>query len=203
MASATPPDPAVFFAPHQDDETLSMGASIVDHVQADREVIVVLLTDGGNTGVKDQYATWSNVNDLIAERDREFIAAVTRMGATPVIWKVNGVRAHDGSLTTAQASAAMMYYKGLYPDGSFKTMSNLDPEPDHAHAGNALRDLSYPDKRYYLKRADWGLASGSYSGQHNMREALLDYAPVGWLSVESAFHTEFTATGGSKNKYTS
>lgn len=44
--------PAVYFVPHQDDETLSMSVDILRHIAAGRETHIVLFTDGGNTGAR-------------------------------------------------------------------------------------------------------------------------------------------------------
>lgn len=40
--------PAIFYAPHQDDETIGLAGWIVEHKNAGRPVILVLLTDGYN-----------------------------------------------------------------------------------------------------------------------------------------------------------
>lgn len=185
-------DPAVFFTPHQDDETLSMGASIVQHVQAGRQVIVVLLTDGSASGVAPRYPT---IEQFVAERDREFNASVSRMGATPVI---RADRAPDQGLTIAYAQSVIQEYVNMYPAGSFKTMSEYDASPDHSNLGKALRKVTgTSDKRWYVKRTEWGTTSGSYTAYYDLKEEFLDYAPVGWLSVYNEFRTGFTQ---SRNK---
>src|ERR1035437_1374650 len=101
MSSAPParslvapsPNYAYFFTPHQDDETLSMGAAIKEHVAAGRKVYVVLLTDGGASAVCSTYPTRAA---CVTERDREFLAAVYSLGATPII---PSDRMADGTLT--------------------------------------------------------------------------------------------------------
>ncbi|HCU50473.1 MAG TPA: hypothetical protein DGG94_11845 [Micromonosporaceae bacterium] len=42
--------PVLFFAPHQDDETLLMGVEIVRHVSAGRQAIVICAGDGSKSG---------------------------------------------------------------------------------------------------------------------------------------------------------
>jgi LmbE family N-acetylglucosaminyl deacetylase len=182
-------DPAVFFTPHQDDETLSMGASIVQHVAAGRQVIVVLLTDGGASGVRSLYPS----DDVfIGERDREFNAAVKRMGGTPVI---RADRAHDGQLTIDYAQSVIQEYVDQYPAGSFKTMSEFDASPDHSNLGKALKNVSgTKDKRWYVKRTEWGTTGGTYTDYYDLNQVFLDYAPVGWLSVYSEFRAGFVQT---------
>ena len=46
----------VFVAAHQDDELLSMGSSIVSHVQAGYRVYVIPATDGQATGARFKVA---------------------------------------------------------------------------------------------------------------------------------------------------
>jgi hypothetical protein len=41
--------PAIFYIPHQNDETLSKGVAITQHLDAGREVIAVLYTDGAGS----------------------------------------------------------------------------------------------------------------------------------------------------------
>jgi LmbE family N-acetylglucosaminyl deacetylase len=169
--------PAIFFTPHQDDEVLSMGAAIKEHVQAGREVIVVLCTDGAASAVGSRYPS---VEEFVAERDREFTTAVHRMGATPVIAENRG---RDSMLTVVEAEAIIRPYALQYPTGSLKTMTYYDDHPDHAACGQALKNLKFADSRYYIKREQWGSINGNYTGGYNLRQELLDYAPVAWLSV--------------------
>lgn len=185
-ALTLPTGPAVFFTPHQDDETLSMGASIVQHVRAGRTVYVVLLTTGQNSWVHTLYPS---TEVFIAERDREFVAAVKAMGAIPVI---PAERAVDGQLTVAFAESVMQQWIAKYPDGSFKTMSETDAHPDHAAAGQALRATGVVDARWYVKRTEWATnPKGGFTAYENLQTPFLAYAPVGWLSVNSEFQFGF------------
>lgn len=172
--------PAIWFSPHQDDEVNSMGVHIKYHVAAGRRCIVVLMTDGGASGVCPRYPSRE---EFVAERDREFTTAVTRMGAEPVIRQD---RMPDGTLTEEYALSVMQEYYAQYPNGSFKTMTDQDNHPDHAALGRALRQSDIEDARYYVKREQWREISGHYIVPDNpddLRDELLDYAPVAWLSV--------------------
>ena len=187
MATAKISDsPAFFFTPHQDDETLSMGASIKEHVASGRKAIVVLLCDGGGSFVRDRYPSRE---EFVKERDREFVAACRALGAQPVIMRD---RAHDMELTVEYAQSVIQDYVDAYPGGSFKTMSEHDGHPDHAALGKALRRVTgTKDKRWYVKRVEWERTGGRFTGYHNIRSALLAYAPVGWISVRQSFEREF------------
>jgi LmbE family N-acetylglucosaminyl deacetylase len=176
--------PAIFFSPHQDDEVLSMGASLKEHVQAGREVIVVLCTDGSGSTVGPRYPS---IAEFVKERDREFTTAVHRMGATPVI---PANRGRDSQLTVAEAEALIQPYAMKYPTGSLKTMSPWDNNTDHANLGQALRNLKFPDSRYYIKTEQRNEIDGWYTQtKQNLRQELLDYAPVAWLSVRHSCET--------------
>lgn len=172
--------PAIWFVPHQDDEVLSMGAAIKQHARAGRRCIVVLMTDGSNSGVKGRYPS---EEEFVAERDREFNRAVKQMGAEPVI---RADRAEDGFLTIAWALGVMQEYASQYPDASLKTMTPHDNHSDHANLGRALQQLDHPDKRYYVKRSQWDEISGKMTAVEDLRTELLDYAPVAWLSTRSS-----------------
>ena len=43
----------IYFAPHQDDELLSMGVDICNSIKKGKDVHVVLCTDGSSSGVKN------------------------------------------------------------------------------------------------------------------------------------------------------
>lgn len=45
--------PAIFYSPHQDDESIGMAGAIREHKEAGRSVHLVLLTNGINQGLLD------------------------------------------------------------------------------------------------------------------------------------------------------
>lgn len=183
--------PAIFLSPHQDDETLSMGASIVQHVRAGREVLVVLMCDGSGSGVHKIYP---DRDTFVAERDREFKAAVHALGATPII---RPDRVPDTTLTVEWAKSVIQEYHQKYPHASFKTMSDRDrsnpesAEADHYLLGQALRETGIKDARYYVRARSWDSIAGKFTAYENIQRSLLAYAPVGWLSVHSDFEFNF------------
>lgn len=108
-AQASPGCTAVFLSPHQDDETLSMGAAIEEHVKGrgGSKVCVALMTTGRNSGAKLHFdesrqfipaagrttpyydhEVWSIAKGLAPNqavkfgqaRDQEFILALLRQG---------------------------------------------------------------------------------------------------------------------------
>jgi LmbE family N-acetylglucosaminyl deacetylase len=138
------PNPAIYFVPHQDDESLTMAADIRAHVKAGRKVILVMVTKGDATGAwkptMPLCATYHVCLDsagVIAARNREFIAAAARLGVPKADIRWAGLQ--DGVLTFAQAGTLIGQYVRAYPGASFKTMSWLDDHPDHRALGEALR----------------------------------------------------------------
>jgi LmbE family N-acetylglucosaminyl deacetylase len=187
--------PAIFLTPHQDDETLFMGAAIREHVAAGRPVLVVLLTDGGASGVCQQM--FGSREDCVAERDREFIAAVTALGATPVIPED---RMADGTLTGAYTAEVIRRLSIQYLHASFKTISEYDSlHADHRAVGRGLYAAYLwgytDDARWYLRYDDQPTYAGTCTRQYDINSALDLYRPVGWASVPAEFQRAWNSSG--------
>jgi LmbE family N-acetylglucosaminyl deacetylase len=157
---ATSWGPAIYFVPHQDDETLTMGADIAAHYRAGREIIVVQVTDGAESGVRAEMCAQKGicltVAEIVAARNSEQLAAMQHLAPTARIEYAN---LPDASLTVATASALIAKYVARYPTASFKTMSWLDDHPDHRALAYALRDMCSRipshDCRYEQFRRYW------------------------------------------------
>ena len=127
----------IYYIPHQDDEVITFGVSIHDHVVKGYDVHVVLLTDGANSAVRNQLDLTKEEFSLA--RDREFDKAVDILGVDAK--NVVKTNYSDGSLKIEQVEAVMKEYMEKYPNASHKTFSYLDPHPDHANAGVSLKNL--------------------------------------------------------------
>lgn len=205
MVACAPPSNAatlgdvIFLTPHQDDESLTMGAAIKQHVQAGRRVYVILLTDGGASGVcKTMFGTTAQDRaDCVAERDQEFWGAVSSQGAIPVI---PTDRMADGTLTGAYTAEVIRKWALAHPNASFKTMSEYDSiHPDHRAAGRGLYAAylwGYTgDARWYVRREDQAVHAGSCTPRLDIDSALNYYYPrpgeprsgVGYASVAGEF----------------
>lgn len=143
--SAAPPraqSPIVFYVPHQDDETLSMGAVIREHVLNKREVHVVLVTDGSASGAKAKVEAklghTITVEEFVKARNNEFLAALEKLGVQKRRVYFEGLK--DGALTYDQAGTVISKYQGLYPTAGHYTISWKDDHNDHAQLGLHLRD---------------------------------------------------------------
>lgn len=99
-AQAAVTAPAIYLVPHQDDDILSYGADMKNHIINGRRVIAVLLTDGSESGVC--YTAYGNGQDITKQRydgglsaaartqcklarDAEFTKSMNLLGVEPVI----------------------------------------------------------------------------------------------------------------------
>lgn len=127
----------IYYIPHQDDEVITFGVSIHDHVVKGHEVHVVLLTDGANSAVRKQLDLTKE--EFSEARNREFDKAVEILGVD----HHNVVKKNfsDGALEVEQVEAVIKEYTEKYPNAAHKTFSYYDPHSDHANAGKALKNL--------------------------------------------------------------
>lgn len=182
-------NPAIFYTPHADDETLSMGLDIANHVEAGREVIIVLMTKGASKGmldilngvVHDNVAGYRHdpvreaykhgvLTSLTAGQSRinEFIGAagayrLLTTGSQKVTVDVQNY--DDGALTVDQAKTVMSRYDAMYPRASHKTMTYTDPHRDHKACGEALKSLrdegALTDARWYVQNENRGVTAAA------------------------------------------
>ena len=156
----------VFYAPHPDDETLSMCVLIANHVRVGRKVHVVLLSDGRTSGalaavnarLAAEHLPGLTLAQFGAARVREFRAACARLG-------VPAANVHHenlpGLLTVASTTPVFRAYQARYPDAGHYTMSWTDPFGDHGGPGEALRRLrladpvAFFDTRWVVYRIHW------------------------------------------------
>jgi hypothetical protein len=167
--------PAIFYTPHQDDETIGMGASIAEHTRLGRPVYIVLLTNGANMGMlgylREKYNENATMEDLTRARNNELVAACVAMGVDRV-YVANGGRGYDDQAignagspgwisTKDEFKNTMLYFAKLFPNASQKTVSgncdsynsNCDKMPAHQAAATAMHELyntgAIADARFY------------------------------------------------------
>lgn len=135
----------VYIVPHQDDEVLTYGASILADVEEGYTVEVVLATRGQasvartNPTLVNRLGYTPTLEQFSAARDREFIAAVERMGATPVVLPY-AQRQPDGGSTAAGVEAVA---RAAVPGGADLVcgIAPSDPAADHRNTGHAAAAL--------------------------------------------------------------
>jgi LmbE family N-acetylglucosaminyl deacetylase len=173
----------IFYAPHADDETLSLGVAVAQAAEAGATVALVLLTDGSAELSAlaalngDALCAWHGLHhDPAAEgyaagrldaqgmgaaRSAEFARAAAALGAVPQLTRVLAHR--DGGLAIADARMAILAMEqeaGLPRPFHHHTMSfEFDDHPDHLAAGHALRELAAAGvvarASWYVKRSFW------------------------------------------------
>lgn len=190
---------AVFFVPHQDDETLSMGAAIAAHVAAGRDVRVVLLGDGTESGVRPALCTQQSIclteAAFGAARDREFLRATTALGVPES--HIYFEHAKEGQLRYVVGPIIDKYIARFGPRATYSTMSWLDAHPDHYALGYTLNNRAVrgiiATARFYHFQRYWAFVptprSGFYAGAPAVETAAAAYsvwAPEsGWYAIGS------------------
>lgn len=134
----------VYVTPHQDDETLSMGASIRKHLESGlHDVHVLLLTAGSGSGA--QAVVGLSDADFSAARDDELLRACRALGVRRgnVHFASNRVVGKT-TLSVCEAQSAIAAFVADHPGAWVKTYSNRPASgrhADHVNAGQAAVNL--------------------------------------------------------------
>ncbi|HEY6795477.1 MAG TPA: PIG-L family deacetylase [Kineosporiaceae bacterium] len=145
----------VFYTPHPDDETLSMGVLIAAATSRGDRVIVVCLTDGRTSGAirdinarlaADHDAPALTADDLGQARDGELRRATGALGVHPddvVLAHLDAPGSDGGAIVTvAEAEQVVRFFAARYPGATHTTMSDVaERQQDHLDAGVALHRL--------------------------------------------------------------
>jgi LmbE family N-acetylglucosaminyl deacetylase len=127
------------FSPHQDDETLTPGATIRALAEQGHRVWVILMTNGINSGARD--ATGLSREEFSAARDDEFRRATRALGVHPDRIEISTLRTPDGELTVQAAEDIIADWLARHPGAWVKTTTNLGAvgvqHEDHRAAGQA------------------------------------------------------------------
>lgn len=159
--------PKVFYlVPHQDDELLTFGPSLLNHAKGNNDVHMVLMTDGSSTsaikGINNKLLEEGKApitkQELSIARDREFREMAMIFGLDESkVWTYDYV---DGQLTKEDVRGIIEDILAVYPDARIKTTSYLDWHNDHKVAGQALQEMYdegiVKDARFYLKNSQFG-----------------------------------------------
>lgn len=177
----------IFYSPHQDDETLFAGVSIMNHLADGYDVHVVLVTDGKASGARNKlngswYCNWHNKyhspskenygDGTVSEtefrnaRDTEFRASLKELGVKDSNVHIASSRYADGTLTVAEAKSVIQSYASQYPEARHMSMTYSDVHPDHAACGTALLQLkdagTIDDVRWIVKIEEQSFTPGVY-----------------------------------------
>ena len=164
-ALSTASKPAVFFSPHQDDEILSMGSALVEHVNAGRDTHVVLMGRGDGTVVRTRdmpplLGYTPTPFHMGSVRDREFRCTVDRLGARAHVGPYEE-RLPEKGFTVQDCMDLVRAWVARFPGADVKTHSPYGSNPDHRAAGEAVRQLHLNGElpyapRYYVSPWDRG-----------------------------------------------
>ncbi len=148
---------ALFFAPHQDDELLTMGAYACEAIARGVDCHAVLCSDGSRSCVRGVLADGQTCGkhpgehsfdlDLDAfsdARDREFLASCQAIGYRPSRIHFHPDRAIDGQLSVAKAREIIQHHLRIFPHAEVCTISPVagaDQHRDHKALGQAALEL--------------------------------------------------------------
>lgn len=192
MAKANPnaKSNVVYYIPHQDDEALTFGVSIMAHLKGGHNVHVVLLTDGAASAVRKKLNMTEK--EFTAARNREFALSLKNMGVKKA--NIHYMNYKDSQLTVSNVDKVVRSFEKKYPKAKHKTFSWTDSgNHDHSNAGKALVSLQkkkvVSDARYYVRRGDnpkgLRLTTDRYQSVH---------API-YKKVSKAYSTYNPKTG--------
>lgn len=148
----------LYFAPHQDDELLTMGIDISTSIKKNHTVHVILCTDGSKSYVRkvlnngktcskhEGVHTYELTEEEFTQaRDREFFGSCAALGVPSENVHIYENRFVDGSLSAGNAEAAIRHYLKLYGDDCIvcTICSNTGPtqHKDHKSLGKAAENL--------------------------------------------------------------
>jgi LmbE family N-acetylglucosaminyl deacetylase len=141
------PNMSIFYAPHADDEVLSLGPSILRQIDKGNEVAVVLLSHGEasqsfhtvNKNLEEQNLPSLTREEFGEARVKEFKTAVKRLGV-----KEENVFIYDlpdGDINKNMVGEIIQEMNSKFPDARHHALSYNDPHSDHAASGAALKEL--------------------------------------------------------------
>lgn len=148
----------LYFAPHQDDELLTLGIDICSSVLHRDDVHVILCTDGSKSNMRKVIANGQScskheglhtydlsVDEFIQARDREFTGSCIALGVKPDHIHIPEDRDTDGSLTQSKAQALIQRYLSLLGEDALvcthSPLSGPTQHRDHRTLGQAADQL--------------------------------------------------------------
>jgi LmbE family N-acetylglucosaminyl deacetylase len=160
----------LFFTPHQDDEVLSMGNSIIEHAKIS-DTHVILCSDGSKSSVRKVlkedgtcsfhlgfHGYYLTEKEFSSYRDTEFKESCEALGVKKENIHADNDRAVDGSLTKEKARKMILSYLEKYPNAKVKTVSpfgDMMTQNDHRALGEAALELyeegKIKDLRFYIE----------------------------------------------------
>ncbi|MCT8137650.1 PIG-L family deacetylase [Anaerobacillus sp. CMMVII] len=138
----------IFYAPHPDDEVLTMGMAILQQMSEGHDVHIVLLTRGGaskrarrevNEKLEAEGRTPLTVEQFMDAREKEFHLALTKLNIDKE--NVHVFDYPDAALQATDVKEVMINFETKYPGAYHHGFTYYDPHKDHKATGEALREL--------------------------------------------------------------
>ena len=130
-------DTVIYYIPHQDDEVITFGVSIYSNINDEKNVQIVLLTDGSASKIRGVLNMTPEI--FTTARDKEMSLALQALGVD--LSNLHKQNFKDGELKVEQVEEVIKHFANKYPNASHKTFSYYDPHPDHSNAGNAIKNM--------------------------------------------------------------
>ena len=168
-------DITLYFAPHQDDELLSMGISVMNSIE-NSETHVILCSDGSKSNIRKVlnnkrfckhhfsfHIYKLSVEEFVNARDMEFINSCKSLGVSDCNIHIDEDRTIDGSLSIEKAKDIMIKYLDKYENAKVRTITPFgcdDQHIDHKNLGYAaielynegkIKDLEFYIEPYFYK----------------------------------------------------
>lgn len=195
----------IFYVPHQDDDLLTMGVGIRNHINGGHNVHVVMLTDGAASAVRTKMGMTKEA--FTKARNKEFALAMKALGVNSD--NLDYRMFQDGKMTVSQVKSVIKEYELLYPNAKHKSYSYTDSHVDHKNSGTALNQMlsagEVTDARFYVRRGT-ATPSGKRlfteryrtsdkstmlagSAAYKRNRPWLGYYGIGYRSVPQSFKT--------------
>lgn len=160
LYASGPKKTALFFIPHQDDETLTFSPAIQRYIKDGYDVHVILSTDGISSSVRENILNGNSVCNIHNERhnfkiskteftrlrDKECTQALITLGVKQENIHISRFAVKDGTLDKDRAKTIISDYLEQYPNSKIFTISNMSQNVtgghnDHYTLGIAAKEL--------------------------------------------------------------
>lgn len=158
----------LYFAPHQDDELLTMGIDICSSLRNNMDVHIVLCTDGSGSVIREKLGDGKtckkhagthsyklSAEDFVYARDCEFQESCKFLGIIKQNIHIPAHRPADGKMTIAEAKRLMLHYISALGNNcivcTIAPSNDNRQHPDHKVLGDAATELFNNGKIGLLK----------------------------------------------------
>jgi len=176
-----PKQVAIFYVPHEDDESLSMCVAIRSSIREGYDVKVVLLTRGEGSGAiqtlnSKPYNLHLTKTEFSDARIQEAKRALLALGVSMDNLDIRDLG--DGNTEVNEVEDVIVEYNTKYPSAIHNSMSYKDVHPDHSHSGSALLELYnkglVKNAKFYINVLQFSSIKGTY----DKYDSKLDHTPI-------------------------